>query len=56
MADGTSIAKKALILNAAEVGLLYKNKKDQMYGAKAQVDFKGNVSYGVQTYWKLRLK
>lgn len=56
MADGTSIAKKSLILNAAELGLLYKNKKDQMYGAKAQVDFKGNVSYGLQTYWKLRLK
>jgi hypothetical protein len=56
LADGTAIAKKALLINAAEAGLLYKNKKDQMYGAKAQVDFKGNVSYGVQTYWKLRLK
>jgi hypothetical protein len=55
MADGTAI-NKGLILNAAEVGLLYKNKKDQMYGAKAQVDLKGNVSYGLQTYWKLRLK
>lgn len=55
LADGTAI-KKGLVLNAAEVGLLYKNKKDQMYGAKAQVDFKGNVSYGLQTYWKLHLK
>lgn len=56
LADGTAIAKKALLINAAEAGLLYKTKKDQMYGAKVQVGFNGNVSYGVQSYWKLRLK
>lgn len=55
LVDGTAIAKKSLIINAAEAGLLYKTKKDQMYGAKVQVGFNGNVSYGVQSYWKLRL-
>ena len=36
--------------------VLYKNKKDQMYGAKAMLDFKGNLYYGIQSYWKIKLK
>ena len=53
--DGTYINKQ-VNLNMVEAGLIYKNKKDQMYGTKVIVDFKGNVYYGVQSYWKIKLK
>lgn len=53
---GGLLATKDLIINAAELGLIYKTKKDQMYGVKAQLDFKGNLSYGLQSYWKISLK
>ena len=53
--DGTYINKQ-VNLNMVEAGLMYKNKKDQMYGAKAMLDFKGNLYYGIQSYWKIKLK
>ena len=53
---GALLATKDLMINAAELGLIYKTKKDQMYGVKAQLDFKGNLSYGLQSYWKISLK
>ena len=53
---GGLLATKDLMINAAELGLIYKTKKDQMYGVKAQLDFKGNLSYGLQSYWKISLK
>ncbi len=39
-----------------EAGLLLRNKQDQMYGLKAGIDVKGNVLYGVQSYWKIKFK
>ncbi len=53
---GGLLTTKELMINAAELGLIYKTKKDQMYGVKAQLDFKGNLSYGLQSYWKISLK
>jgi hypothetical protein len=36
------------------LGLMYKDRRDRMYGGFALVDPRNNqVTYGVQTYWKL---
>lgn len=42
-------------LAGAKVGLLYKTKKDQIYGINSQVDMKGNTSFGVEAFWKINL-
>lgn len=42
-------------LSSAKAGLLYKTKKDQIYGINSQVDIKGNISFGVESYWKINL-
>lgn len=36
-------------------GLLYKNKKDQIYQVNVGVNFDGTLTYGVGTYWKINL-
>ena len=41
---------------SVEGGVLYKNKKDQIFGAKVEVNVDGSVTYGVQSYWKIKLK
>lgn len=37
-------------------GLLYKNKKDQIFGGSVGITSQGQLIYGVQSYWKIRLK
>ena len=44
------------VINQINVGLLVKNKKDQIYGIYAGPNFKGEMNYGVQLYWKIKLK
>lgn len=39
-----------------EAGLLYKNKKDQIYGAQVGITGNGILVFGFQTYWKIKLK
>lgn len=53
--DGTYINKTPMI-NVAKAGLLYKNKKDQIYGATVGVSINGYLVYGLQSYWKIKLK
>ena len=36
-------------------GFLFKNKKDQIFGAYTGIDFSGQIVYGVQSYWKIKL-
>jgi hypothetical protein len=37
-------------------GALFKSKKDQIYGATIGIDRNGQVQYGAQLYWKIKLK
>lgn len=37
-------------------GLLYKNKKDQIFGGSVGVNSAGQLVYGIDSYWKIRLK
>jgi hypothetical protein len=43
-------------VNGINAGLLYKTKKDYIIGANAGFDRDGNIIYGVQSYWKIKLK
>ena len=53
--DGTYI-NKTVNINAAKAGVLYKTKKDQIYGATVGVSINGYLVYGLQSYWKIKLK
>jgi hypothetical protein len=53
---GGILGNKIKGVSGAELGLLLKNKKDQIYGVKISSDINGNVLYGVQSYWKIKLK
>ena len=44
------------IINSINGGILYKNKKDQLYGLSVGIDTNGQVVYGVSSYWKIKFK
>ena len=44
------------IINSINSGLLYKNKKDQLYGLSIGVNTNGQVVYGLSSYWKIKFK
>lgn len=37
-------------------GLIYKNKKDQIFQASIGLNFNGTITYGLGTYWKIKIK
>ena len=37
-------------------GLLYKNKKDQIYQLNVGLNFDGQITFGLGAYWKIKLK
>ena len=44
------------IINSINGGILYKNKKDQIYGLSVGINTNGQVLYGVSSYWKIKFK
>ena len=44
------------IINQVNGGLLWKNKKDQIYGVYGGVDKDIKVNVGIQSYWKINLR
>lgn len=44
------------IVNSINGGILYKNKKDQIYGLSIGINTNGQVVYGVSSYWKIKFK
>lgn len=50
---GGLYGSKVDILQGAQVSLLYKNRRDQMYTVFSQIDKSGKISYGISTYWKI---
>lgn len=46
---------QSALVNGISVGLLYKDRKDRVFGANAGV-FNNQVTYGVSSYWKIRIK
>ena len=43
-------------LDGVGAGLLLKNKRDQIYGLSVGLNKDGQISYGVQSFWKIKLK
>jgi hypothetical protein len=43
-------------LNFITPGVIYKNKKDQIYQANISLGFDGKITYGFGTYWELNKK
>lgn len=41
-------------VRSAEGGLLYKTKKDQIYGAKINIGVDGTITYGFNMYYKIK--
>jgi hypothetical protein len=41
-------------ISKVEVGLLYKDKKDQVFGV--HVGYTNQIQYGISSYWKIKLK
>ena len=44
------------MINSINGGILYKNKKDQLYGLSIGINTNGQVVYGVSSYWKIKFK
>ena len=44
------------IINSVNGGMLYKNKKDQIYGLSVGINTNGQLVYGVSSYWKIKFK
>ena len=44
------------IVNQFSAGLLLKTKKDQIYGVYTGMNIDGRIQYGLQSYWKIKLK
>lgn len=44
------------IINQINAGLLLKNKRDQIYGVYAGLNKDGQLQFGVQLYWKIKLR
>lgn len=44
------------IINQVRAGLLFKNKKDQIFTGSIGLQTNGQVIYGVGSYWKIKLK
>ena len=48
--------QKSGIINQINAGLLLKTKKDHIYGGSFGVNLLGEFQFGVQSYWKIKLK
>jgi hypothetical protein len=46
---------KEQIVNQINAGLMLKTKRDQIIGVNAGINTQGQVVYGVQSYWKIKL-
>lgn len=43
------------LINEMNAGFMYKNKHDQLYGVYTGLNINGQWSFGVQSYWKIKL-
>lgn len=47
---------KQSFVNEVNAGILLKNKKDQIFGASVGTNINGQLIFGVQSFWKIKLK
>jgi hypothetical protein len=53
---GGNLFGNANSMQSITPGLLYKNKKDQIYQVNVGINFDGTITYGLGAYWKIKLK
>lgn len=53
---GFLFGNKTNLINGVDLGIMFKNKNDFMYGLKAGVDGTGSINYGAGIYFKIKLK
>lgn len=53
---GGGLSANMTSLGMAQAGILYKDRKDKIFGAFVAAVPNGKISYGVQSYWKIRFK
>jgi hypothetical protein len=53
---GGNLFGNANSMQGVTPGLLYKNKKDQIYQVNVGINFDGTITYGLGAYWKIKLK
>ena len=44
------------IINSVHLGVILKTKKDRIVGINAGLNSQGRITYGVSSYWKIKLK
>ncbi len=44
------------VVSGIKAGVLFKNKKDQIFGIHTGLNRQGNITFGVDSYWKIKLK
>lgn len=53
---GGGVSANKTSLGAVNLGVLYKDRKDCLYGTYVAAGINGKLTYGVQTYWKIKPK
>jgi hypothetical protein len=53
---GEVVGGKTNLVSGINAGLLFKNKKDQIFGLKAGLTSSGDPVLGVSSFWKITLK
>ena len=43
-------------INSINAGLLFKNKKDQIFSGTVGINKDGEIQYGISSFWKIKLK
>jgi hypothetical protein len=44
------------MVDQIDAGILIKNKKDQIYGGYVGINTLGHLQFGIQSYWKIKIK
>ena len=50
---GGLMGNRFSLINSASAGILYKDKQDRIFGAS--VGWNGQLSYGISSYWKIKI-
>ena len=53
---GGVIGSPVEIINNIQLGVLLKTKRDRIVGINAGINSQGTITYGVSSYWKIKLK
>lgn len=53
---GAVMGNQSAAVNSINAGVILKTKQDQILGVTAGLNTDGQIQYGVQSYWKLKLK